>query len=184
MDHWVNYKIRFFKKNKYILPDEIWTGDIHAYKIAKKIFKKSKILKKKNYTFEKLKKIKTKPKKLGRLLFLSSPNIEFYKKLSTKKQFELFLKQIKKSNLKFNRITLRPHPREKISYFKSLENKYRFLKIRSNSDILDELKKTDIVIGTNSMGLVYAKLLKKKVYFFNYNGKIKNILPYKNILKI
>ena len=34
------------------------------------------------------------------------------------------------------------------------------------------------------MGLVYAKLLKKKVYFFNYNGKIKNILPYKNILKI
>ena len=30
LDHWVNYKKRFFRKNQTILPDEIWVFDKYA----------------------------------------------------------------------------------------------------------------------------------------------------------
>ena len=55
LDHWVNYKNRFLKNNKYYLPDEIWVGDEVAYKIAKKIFS-IKVKKKINYYVNHIKK--------------------------------------------------------------------------------------------------------------------------------
>ena len=49
LDHWSNYKERFNYKGKIILPDEIWTLDKYAFKIAKKFFNKSKVKLKENY---------------------------------------------------------------------------------------------------------------------------------------
>ena len=41
IDHWVNYKKRFTRKNKkIILPHKIIIGDIHAKRMAEKIFTK------------------------------------------------------------------------------------------------------------------------------------------------
>ena len=34
LDHWINYKERFFYKNEYILPDQIWVSDKLAEKLA------------------------------------------------------------------------------------------------------------------------------------------------------
>ena len=49
LDHWINYKKRFLRRNRLVLPDEIWVGDSDAYKIAKKTFNGDvKILRKKN----------------------------------------------------------------------------------------------------------------------------------------
>ena len=39
LDHYVNYKKRFYYGGKLSLPDELWSFDIHSFKIAKKIFK-------------------------------------------------------------------------------------------------------------------------------------------------
>ena len=48
LDHWINYKKRFLRNNKLVLPDEIWVGDNLAFKLAKKLLKiMSKFLKKK-----------------------------------------------------------------------------------------------------------------------------------------
>ena len=35
IDHWINYKKRFFRNNKIFFPDELWVTDNYAYKIAK-----------------------------------------------------------------------------------------------------------------------------------------------------
>jgi hypothetical protein len=51
IDHWINYKQRFFKNRKLILPNKIWVFDKHAKKLIKKIFPKVKIYLKKNFYF-------------------------------------------------------------------------------------------------------------------------------------
>jgi len=43
LDHWINFKNRFFYKNKLCLPDELWVSDKYAFKIAKDTFKQTKI---------------------------------------------------------------------------------------------------------------------------------------------
>ena len=55
LDHWTNYKNRFFKNNEYYFPDEIWVGDEKAYKIAKKTFN-IKVKKINNYYLDYIKK--------------------------------------------------------------------------------------------------------------------------------
>ena len=51
IDHWVNYRERYFKKSEYALPDEIWIGDIYAEKIAKDNFPNLKVMLKSNPYF-------------------------------------------------------------------------------------------------------------------------------------
>ena len=60
LDHWKNYKLRFFYKNKYFFPNEIWVMDKYAEKNAKKLFKNLKIKKINNPYFSYLKKFKKK----------------------------------------------------------------------------------------------------------------------------
>ena len=94
------------------------------------------------------------------------------------------MKKYKKLDLDCSKIILRPHPREKLSKFKKLEKKYLILKVRKNLDIIDEIVNSDVVIGCNSMAMVYALILKKRVYSFMPIKSIKNKLPYKKIIKI
>ena len=59
IDNWINYKMRFVYKKKLILPDEIWVFDKFAFRKSKKIFKKTKIIQKRNFYLEEIsKKIK------------------------------------------------------------------------------------------------------------------------------
>ena len=56
IDHWINYKKRFYRNNKYIFPDEIWVTDMNALKLANKTFSKIDVKLKKNYYISYLKK--------------------------------------------------------------------------------------------------------------------------------
>jgi len=58
LDHYANYKKRFYYNNRFKLPDEIWSFDIYSYKLARKIFKNVLIKKKINYFIYSLKKKK------------------------------------------------------------------------------------------------------------------------------
>ena len=56
IDHWVNYKKRFTRKNKkIILPHKIIIGDIHAKRMAEKIFTKKRVEFIKNPLWEEIK---------------------------------------------------------------------------------------------------------------------------------
>ena len=49
LDHWVNFKERFFIEGKLVLPDELWVVDAKAKRIAKNFFPSTKILQIPNY---------------------------------------------------------------------------------------------------------------------------------------
>ena len=107
MDHYTNYYARFFYLKSLILPDEIWTFDKASLALAKKFYIKTKVLRKKNYYLEFIKKnyLKiNKGKKLKKndslkILFLLEPL-----KISYKMQNIIclkivnFLKKYKKKN--------------------------------------------------------------------------------------
>ena len=50
LDHWFNYKNRFFINKEMIKVDEIWVSDNYAKKEARRIFKNSIVKKKKIFT--------------------------------------------------------------------------------------------------------------------------------------
>ena len=54
IDHWVDYRSRFLKKNKLFLPNEIWVTDNYALKLIKKEKFKTKVLLKKIYFMKNL----------------------------------------------------------------------------------------------------------------------------------
>ena len=44
LDHWINYKLRFIRDGREILPDQIWVGDTFAERKARKDFPNVEIL--------------------------------------------------------------------------------------------------------------------------------------------
>ena len=170
LDHWINYKKRFLRNNKLVLPDEIWVGDNLAFKLAKKTFKDSvKILKKKNYYFIRAKKFFDKKKnqkkvtKIKKVLYLCEPITELRNKnfYTEKKCINLFFKKIKK----IKNIIFRPHPYEESKkYDWVLKSKEYNIFIRKNEDLLNEIYKNDIIVGCNTIAMYLGILAKKKVY--------------------
>ena len=54
LDHWVEYKERFFLEQKLVLPDEIWVGDQYGLELAKKAFPDFPIQLEPNLYFEEM----------------------------------------------------------------------------------------------------------------------------------
>ena len=110
MDHWVLYKESLIYRKKLVLPDEIWVTNNYAYIKSKKEFEKVKILKKKNFLEQSIKKIKRNEKKTNNYLYILEPinnSIEF---IALKKFFLFLTKLNSKKKLK---IIFKLHPREK-----------------------------------------------------------------------
>lgn len=173
LDHWINYKKRFLRNNKLVLPDEIWVGDNLAFKLAKKTFKDNvKIFKKKNYYFAKAKKFFDKKKsqkkitKIKKILYLCEPITELRKKnfYTEKKCINLFFKKIK--NIKnIKNIIFRPHPYEESKKYNWVLNSNEYnISIRKNEDLLKEIYNNDIIVGCNTVAMYMGILAKKKVY--------------------
>jgi len=186
LDHWVNYKERFFYNKRLYLPDEIWVGDNIAKRIAKKTFKTAKIRYVKNEFFEYLKKKYKKNKNSKKILILSTPIIKDAKlKFNDPMYFgftefdaiKLAINKIKNLNFQFKKIVIRSHPSESPKKFRGFIKKNIF--ISKEKDILKDISSSYIVIGYNSMAMILAKIMKKKVFSCIPKGKIKNTLPFR-----
>ena len=190
LDHWVNYKERLTKNKILYLPDKFLTFDQVAYKIAKKTFKKTKIIKEKNFYIKNiLLKINKYKKEKKYILIISSPRYNSLKNYSLKKSNQknknnlmLMINKIisLKKNLNKKIILIRPHPSEKKIDFSWLPKKFKNFKIMiSNKTLLEDLSKSEVVVGSNSMAFIFANLMKKRIYNFLFNKK--NTSPIKNI---
>lgn len=85
-----------------------------------------------------------------------------------------------KKNLNKKIILIRPHPSEKKIDFSWLPKKFKNFKIMiSNKTLLEDLSKSEVVVGSNSMAFIFANLMKKRIYNFLFNKK--NTIPIKNI---
>lgn len=170
LDNWVNFKIRFNRKNNFLLPNEMWVFDEHAYKIALKTFnKKVLIKKKKNYYFEFLRKKKKNILNKNKVVYFSS-NYDSFKKFSgLNKNFDIKIlnnllkkKNIIKSilNIKDLKIDILPHPSEDSKKYYYISKKYlNFVKILHKIKLVNIIRNYNYAASTNSYALYMAKKL-------------------------
>ena len=184
LDHWTNYKKRFVRNGKIVLPDKILVFDKDSQSNIKKIFKnKVDIVKLTNFYFKNFIKKLKKQKISKNILYLSSNYDQALKKKIDIKLLENFLEKI--ANLRGYRklsIDIKPHPTENFEKYLAVKKKNK--KIRNiivNKKLEQILLGYKIVAGTETSGLVLAKICKLKTINNVYNSGIKKSLPKKYV---
>jgi hypothetical protein len=185
LDHWSNYKNRFYFKKRYEFPDEIWVSNIHAFKKAKSIFNVPVKLKE-NLLLKNIKKKYSKLKKEKNFyLFLSQPLKEHSKIFIPQLRYNQFtafdyLYEKKNEFMKKKKILIKVHPLEKVLYWKKfIKKKYKFLKIEviQNKDLISVLSKSEIVFGCASTAMYISSELGIKTFSCIPPGGKKSSIP-------
>lgn len=202
IDHWVNYRERYFKKSEYALPDEIWIGDIYAEKIAKDNFPNLKVMLKSNPYFLDMKEQLLKLKKskninilLNKVLYVCEPirehaflqhGDENYWGYTEEKALRYFLTNINCIYDKNVSIVIRPHPSEDIDKYNWVFNEFNqdSISIDNNKMLMEQIVDSDIVVGCESMAMVVALLAEKTVICSIPVGGRACVLPHKEIVSI
>jgi hypothetical protein len=192
IDHWVNYKERFFYKNNFYLPDVLWTHDKISKQIAQKEFN-IPIINKKNYYFKKIRNDflhiakKNKKIKIYKFLFLSEPIKKHKPKLGFDEYIclERFLDFVCKLNNKF-KILIRMHPYESLNKYDKILRLSRYKKlniyISKNTNLVEDIFYSINIVGINSMAMAVAIMLNNdKVFCCLDPKKYLCDLPYKKI---
>ena len=183
LDHWVNYRERFgYPAQNWLeqLPDEIWCGDDYALGICSKCgIPGQKLRFIENQYFIQIKEEaqayfdEAIPKSI---LYICEPisehmkkqhNDEFHLGYNEFTAMEFFLKTLLSSDRRSHSITIRLHPSEMSGKYdrviKSFGNKLR-TGISNESHLYRDILRAETVVGCESMALVIAVLLNKKVF--------------------
>ena len=197
LDHWDLYSQRFERlvNGQFVLPDEIWVGDRHAMiKAFDAGFSATKLLLKANPYFEYIKRQKSSSfhhqfdllyvcETIGRKHQESGDSASVYDN-----EFEImhnFLSGLAEHSFTGS-ILVRQHPREaRGKYDHILENFDSKLNIKISSDttLIEDVNNSRAVIGMESMGLVVAVLLGKKVFSYRTGKEWELSLPFEEIIR-
>jgi len=195
LDHWVNFKERFFIGEKLIIPDELWVVDVKAKSIAKNFFPSTKILQIPNYYMNDIVS-EAKNKQLffksTAILYICEPirrhNTIKLQHVKEQKYNELdaidfFLENISAISKENKQIIFRPHPSEKPEDYKWIINKYdRYnIEISEDKNLIEDICRSAIVLGCESMAMVVALKLNKRVISSIPIKGLKHCLPFKKI---
>ena len=163
LDHYVNFKKRFYFRRRFQLPDEIWCFDKDSFKIANKIFKNVIIKKKLNCYINYIKKKIKFKKKQNNHLYFTEPF--FYRNKG--KEFDILKKFLERfKNRKNYKIKIKLHPLEKSNKYDRLIKNYNVsnIKVIKNSKIENLINWSDVVYGSETYAMVIASKCNKKVY--------------------
>ena len=183
LDHWIHYRERFGYPGKNwleCLPDEIWCGDEYAMSISRDCGIPAHKLKfVENQYFVQIKEEaeaysrEVVPKSI---LYVCEPvsehmekehGDEFYLGYNEFTALDFFLKTLLSSAKRSHPITIRLHPSEmKGKYDRIITFFENDLQITISNDVhlYEDVQRAETVVGCESMALVVALLLKKKVF--------------------
>lgn len=200
IDHWVNYRERFFRNGRLIMPDEIWVGDEYAQILAQDQFASAVIRMVPNPYFadilEELRRYPVSPHgETGeRILYVCEPISEHMRKQYGN---ERALGYTEDDAIRFffensafiaknpSRIVFRPHPAETVEkYAWVLKASSLPVEIRGGGPLLREIMDSDIVVGSQSMAMVVGLLAGKRVYSSIPPGGRPCALPHVEIKKL
>lgn len=179
------------------MPDEIWVGDRKAKEIAQNFFPTLSIKLKKNPYFEDVKsQVKTVRSKIGNkkytsILYVTEPisnwaihnhGNEHYLGYTEKTALLFFMDNTHKMGFKNPIVRIKLHPSEPVGKYDEIIKKSKLnISVSKGKDLINEINKSDIVIGCNTMALVVALLLKKRVFCSIPVSGIPHPLPFSRI---
>ena len=193
LDHWVNYTERFQRDNKSILPDEIWVGDHHAFKLASNLFVGLKIVEQINPYIND---IKNSLSQLDRfkvdqyILYVCEPIREHaILKFGNERHWGYTEEDalrwfLNNSHKEFNckTIKVRPHPSENPDKYNwAIEEYGNVIEISKDTTLLEDIAGSFMVIGCESMAMVVGLIAGKRVLCSIPPGGRPCSLPHKEI---
>ncbi|MEW7009868.1 hypothetical protein [Lentilitoribacter sp. EG35] len=200
LDHWVNYEQRFRENDDLILPDEIWVGDNIALEIARSLFQKTPITLQKNpYVEELLEEIDKKDKLYSSsddvtVLYVCEPIADHAFKnfgsdrhwgYTEKEAVDFFMTYKKLISHKISKVIFRPHPSEPKDKYDWIRKRYpQQVEIGGKLPLLDEVLKSDIIVGCESMAMIVGLLADRKVISTIPAGGRPCQLPHLDIIKL
>lgn len=202
LDHWDLYAERFGEPHDWQerLPDRLWVGDAYAFDLALSVgFPRERLEMVPNPYFEK---VIAAGRSDGRVptarsvLYMCEP---FSRKLKAvhgaradeydfeERNLEEFLRAANRAATRPERITVRLHPSE-------TENKYEGalrraagnlqVTVSSQQPLLDDILSHQVVVGVESMALVIATLLERRVYSCITGKQWAISLPHREIRRV
>jgi hypothetical protein len=195
LDHWCNYPERFIRNGNNIRPTAILVFDYEAERLAKKHFPKVTIYKSPNYYFQDIEKsykelIKGEIVKENQqdFLFLCEPisSDRFIQKKDYNEfdALEYFFRILENLNFQDLRITIRPHPSDPDQkYESSIPVGFRNTVIDYSSSLVENLAKSRVIVGCNTMAMIVALDLGKTVLSAT-PPPATTFFPHKRITKI
>ncbi len=202
LDHWVNYLERFVRNGVKHLPDEIWVPDEYARTMAADVFPDIPISLVANpYLLEVQRYLAERPGP-GRPFNEASPivlfvceNISGHARLRHGAErhwgytefdaIEYFLRHRHIVHPGISKVVIRPHPSELADKYQGVLHAHGDLvELSDGRGLLEDISRTDIVVGCNSMAMVVALAAGKKVVSCIPPGGARCCLPQKEIVHL
>ncbi|MEK7084430.1 MAG: hypothetical protein AAB932_04310 [Patescibacteria group bacterium] len=198
LDHWTNYRERFGHPRRswrMNIPNELWVGDKHAFKLAKQHFKSRTVKLVPNAYFQEVKaeyRAMRHNANARDILFISEPTMlahkTFYEAGYEYDETDILkriLDYLSKKNVQ-NTIIICYHPAEKRDKYSALLARYgRKLHFRKqDKNILKDFARAKLVIGRRSMALALAALCGRRVVSYIPDRNVAFPLPFNEITKI
>ena len=182
LDHWVNYRIRFTRNDKLLLPDKIIVCDNEAKKIATKYFNNLIFMSNPYWKYVSKKFKNKKVNNINKYLYVSSNYNRTKRKFNDKWILNKLIRYLEKKD-QSSTLLIRPHPSESEKKFNNffLKKKINII-IDKNKNLLFSLRRASVVFGHNSMAMVLAKICGLRTININVIGQ-KNFIPIKYIDK-
>lgn len=201
IDHWVNYCERFVRAGKLVLPDEIWVGDAMAEAMAKEIFPNIKVTLVYNPYVQDVRQelaaIKTQcvpNPDLISILYVCEPVGEHalarygnahYWGYVEEEALRYFLSNTAALGKPVGRILIRPHPSETADKYSWVRHEFGLpIEMGGARPLLEEIAKSDVVAGCESMAMVVGLLAGKKVISCIPPGGRACVLPHTEIISL
>ena len=184
LDHWCHYRERFVRSQDEQLPDEIWVGDEYAKIIAESIFFTTPIklvpneyfidIKNKFIDLDQAKNRVVDESDDVSILFVCEPLSEHglleygdalhwgYTEFDALRYFFKHIDSVISGRLKD--IILRPHPSEPPDKYNLVCTQFNLpISIGGKKPLIEEIASCDVVVGCESMAMIVALLVGKRV---------------------
>ncbi|SVC32678.1 uncharacterized protein METZ01_LOCUS285532, partial [marine metagenome] len=197
IDHWTDYKGRFIRNEKELLPDLIFVSDKYAYKKAKITFASILVIQLPNNYLQQEANLVASARvsecqtPIENILIIAEPFREKIPGNDSTLEFislEFLMSNLNKLNLSKNlvNITLRLHPSEPLDKYNFLQNKYKSLvtefKIARNRELYEDIAWADLVVGVSSFALVISLTAEVPIMSILPPGINHCVLPYEEIM--
>ena len=180
LDHWINYRQRFFRHGQWAFPDEVWVGDELGLKNAKTDVPEAKAVLVPNAYFldiqQELLTIAIPPRPAGAgdlLLYVCEPlredglalyNDPLHWGYTEEDALRYFLSNVGRISSQVERIVVRPHPQEsRDKYLWAIDEYDLPIVTAENKTLLTQIVESDVVVGCATMAMVVGLLAGKRV---------------------
>lgn len=159
IDHWVNYAVRFHREGGMQLPDAIWVGDAHAYRVATETFHGVTVVCHNNQYLDRQAEGAGPVPTDGDVLFVAEPARSDWGagEQGEFQSLDHFMASRSSAGIPQGAsIRLRPHPSDPDGKYDNWIARHAGVTLDCSPDLQSALRQARWVVGLNSMALVIA----------------------------